>query len=58
MILMSSTNNCWFPLLSPRLLHTLEPSPACSFGVCWPTSVAVFPGVVFAILFCGFETKL
>lgn len=55
---MSNMNNYSFLFRSPRLLRTLGPFPAYSFGVYWPTSVAGFPGVVFAILFAGFETKL
>lgn len=55
---MNNMNNCSFPFLSPRLLHTLGSFPVYSFGVYWPTFVAEFPDVVFAILFYDFETKL
>lgn len=55
---MSNMNNYLFLFPNLRLLHTLEPFPAYSVGVYWPTSVAVFPDVVFAILFYDFETKL
>lgn len=55
---MSNMNNYSFRSPSPRLLHTLGPFRACFSGGYWPTSVAVFPGVVFAILFYGFETRL
>lgn len=55
---MSNMNNYSFRFPSPRLLHTLGPFRACSSGGYWPTSVAVFLGVVSAILFYGFGTKL
>lgn len=55
---MSNMNNYLFLFPSPHLLRTLGPFPAYSVGVYSPTSVAVFPDVVFAILFYDFETKL
>lgn len=55
---MSNMNNYSFPFPNPHLLRPLGPFPAYSVGEYWPTSVAVFPDVVFAILFYDFETKL